>query len=282
MWDAVKLRQVVIDSFENATRMPRGPEREAALHFVIVGGGYTGIETAGQLAELFRKDFKKLYSEISIEETKVTLVQGGKRILPILSEESSAKAQFRLEELGVNVQLGHRVKEVTKKAAILDNDEEIRSDHIIWASGVMARGAEFFDESILERGRIKVNDTMQLPSHKEVFVIGDMSAVVDEEGPHPQTAQVAVQQAKVCADNIFRLVHNEPLQSFRYTHKGDLIPIGDRWAIAEIGPFKFSGFVAWWLRRTVYLQGIFSKKDKLRVIIDWTLNLFSSRDITRL
>lgn len=282
MNDAVQLRNTVIDSFEQATRLPRGPERDALLHFVIVGGGYTGVETAGQLAELFRKDFRKLYSEISPDEPKVTLVQGGDRVLPILSEASSRKAKQRLEELGVKVQTGNRVAEVTKDGAILDNKEQIASKHIIWASGVMARGGEFFPEEMLERGRLKVTETLQLKDHEEVFVIGDLAAVDSQDGPHPQTAQVAVQQASICAENIFRYVHNQTLQPFLYTHKGDLIPIGDRWAVAEIGKLRFSGFIAWWLRRTVYLQGLYSWSDRIRVMIDWTMNLFTKRNITRL
>jgi len=278
--DAMRLRKRVIGAFEKASRLPKGPEREAMLHFVIVGGGYTGVETAGQLAELFRKDFKNLYSEITPNEPKVTLVQGGKRILPILSEESSARARARLEDLGVNVQLGHRVASVSEHGATLDNQEKIDSHHIIWASGVKARGAEFFPEDMLEKGRIKVKETLQVHDHQEVFVIGDLAATVSEEGPHPQTAQVAVQQSKHCAENLFRYVHGQNLTSFSYKHKGDLIPIGDRWAIAEIGPLKFTGFIAWWLRRTVYLQGLFSWSDRLRVIIDWTMNLFTKRDTT--
>jgi NADH dehydrogenase len=282
MQDAVGLRERLITTFEKATRLPRGIERENLLHFVIVGGGYTGVETAGQLAELFRKDFKKLYPEITPDEPKITLVQGGERILPILSERSSHKAKRRLEELGVNVHLGNRVAEVTKSEVILDNKETIQAKNVIWASGVMARGGEFFPEEDLERGRIKVNESLQFEKYNRIFVIGDLAAVMDENGPDPQTAQVAVQQSKVCAENLYNLVHEKPLKRFVYKHKGDLIPIGDRWAVAEIGPFKFTGFFAFWLRRTVYLQGIYSWSDKIRIVINWTMNLFTKRDITQL
>jgi NADH:ubiquinone reductase (H+-translocating) len=282
MDDAIKLKRHIIDSFEAATKLAVDDiHRKHKLHTVIVGGGYTGVETAGQLADLFNDEFKELYPEIQADEPKVTLVQGGKLILPILSESSSIKAQKRLEELGVEVLTGSRVNAVTKEGVSLDNGSILESHNVIWASGVLARGAEFFPEESLERGRVKTLSTLQMEKHPNVFVIGDIAAIMHGSGPHPQTGQVAVQQAEIVGENIKAYMTDQPLQPFLYKHKGDLVPIGDRWAIAEIGQVKLAGFIAWWMRRTVYLLGL-SWSDRARVVFTWTLNLFVKRDTTRL
>lgn len=281
--DAIILRRHLIDQFEHVSRLSRSDEhRLGKLHFVIVGAGYTGVETAGQMADLFSHEFRQLYPEITSDEPKITIVQAGERIMPILSEENSRRAHARLEKLGVNIITGARVVAVTPEGASLNNGEVIRSHNVIWTSGVLGRGGQFFSEDMCERGRVKVKSTLQLHEHPEVFVIGDIAAVTEGEGPHPQTAQCAYQQAHFVGDNLLRLVNQEPLEAFRYNHKGDLVPIGNRWAIAEIKSLSFTGFIAWWIRRTVYLQGIYSWSDRIRVVFDWTMNLFTKRDTTRL
>lgn len=282
MADAVALRAHFIDVFEEASKKPHTAKRAKDLHFVVVGGGYTGVETTGQMLQLFGNEFQRLYPEIYPDEPKITLVQGGKRILPILSESSSRKAEARLKKLGAELKLGHYVKEVSATGLTLDNDEFVESKHVIWASGVAAVGSKFFPEHMLVKGRIKVKSTLQVMNHPEVFAIGDISAMVSEGGPHPQTAQAAFQQAQLAISNLHNLTQELPLNDFDYRHKGDLVPIGERWACAEVGPFKFTGFLAWWLRRTVYLQGIYSWSDRIKVVFTWTMNLFSRRDTTRL
>ncbi len=283
MEDAIRLRRHLIDTFEQVSRIAHtDPHRQDALHFVIVGGGYTGVETAGQMADLFNEEMRLLYPEVYADEPKITLVQAADRILPILSESNSRKALERLERLGVNVLLNTKVVAVTKEGVSLDNGNVLRSHHVLWTSGVIAQGAEFFEPEYIEKGRVKAMSTLQIVGHPEAFVIGDIAGVMEKGGPHPQTAQAAVQQARVAADNLKALADHEPLKAFHYRHRGDLIPIGDRWAIAEIYGIKFTGFFAWWLRRTVYLQGIFSWSDRLRVVFNWTMNLFSKRDTTRL
>jgi NADH dehydrogenase len=158
----------------------------------------------------------------------------------------------------------------------------IVSKNVVWASGVVANGEAFFDEALLEKGRVMVKATLQVPGHPEAFVIGDLAAVKEGNGPHPQTAQAAFEQAKFSARNLKKLVMGEPLGAFYYHHKGDLVPIGDRWAIAEIHGMRFSGFLGWWLRRTVYLSGLFTWASRFQVVFDWTMRLFTYRDTTRL
>lgn len=262
--------------------MARGAQREACLHFVVVGGGYTGVELAGQLADLFSKDFRRLYPEILTAEPRITLVQKGSRILPTLTEASSAKALKRLQKMGVSVLLDTAVTAVGDSTVMLKNGQTLAAGSIVWASGVMANGEEFFNHELLQKGRVMVKSTLQIPGHPEAFVVGDLAGVTEGNGPHPQTAQAAFEQAKMLAKNLKKLVAGEPLSAFYYRHKGDLVPIGDRWAIAEVFGLRFSGFFGWWLRRTIYLQGLFSWVDRLQVVSDWTIRLFTQRDTTRL
>lgn len=281
--DALRLREHILSRFEQVAQLAADdPHRRDLLHFVLIGAGYTGVETAGQLADLFSKELRKLYPEIGADEPKVTIVQGGDRILPVLSESSSRKAQSRLEQLGVTVLTGVRATSVTPEGVSLNNGTVIESHNVIWTSGILARGGEFFADEYLEKGRIKLKATLQMESHPEVFAIGDIGAVMEGSGPHPQTAQAAVQQASLMGGNIQKLITGEPLTPFRYNHKGDLVPIGNRWAVAEIKKIKMTGFLSWWIRRTVYLMGIMSWSDRIRIVIDWTFNLFTHRDTTKL
>lgn len=282
MKDALALRRRVLDAFEQATRLPSGEARRELLHFVIVGGGYTGVEVAGQLATLFFKEFRQLYPEILPDEPQVTLIHAGDRLLPMLKPANSARAIKRLEKLGVHVRVATEVTTVTEKGVVLKDGTIIPSAHVVWAAGVVAVGAEFFKAEMVEKGRVKVKSTLQVPNFPEVFVIGDLAAVTEGNGPHPQTAQAAFEQASLVAKNMRALLDGQPLAGFHYRHKGDLVPIGDRWAIAEVFGIRFTGFLAWWLRRTVYLRGIYSWNDRVRVVIDWTMNLFAKRDTTRL
>lgn len=282
MHDSLKVRRHIIDSYEMASRLPSGKEREKQLHFVIIGGGYTGVEMAGQLADLLMNEMKELYGEVYPDEAKITLIHAGDRILPVLKEKSSQLATKRLEALGVRVLVNSKATSVTPEGVSLMNGEVLESKTVIWTAGVVACGDELFATDRLEKSRVKVKSTLQIPDHPEVFVLGDLAYVIDGDGPHPQTGQVAFDQAKLVAKNLRNSFNGEPLEAFSYHHKGDLVPIGNRWAVAEIYGIRIHGFVAWWLRRTVYLQGLFSWSDRVRVVFDWTMNLFSKRDTTRL
>ncbi len=281
--DALRLREHIISRFEQVAQLSADdPHRRDLLHFVLIGAGYTGVETAGQLADLFSKELRDLYPEVQADEPKITIVQGNDRILPVLSEKSSEIAKTRLEKLGVTVLTGVRATAVTPEGVSLNNGTVLQSHNVIWTSGVLARGFEFFSDEYLEKGRVKVKATLQMEKYPEVFAIGDIAGVIEAGGPHPQTAQSAVQQAAIIGGNIQKLSDGEPLTPFTYNHKGDLVPIGNRWAIAEIKKVKITGFISWWIRRTVYLMGVISWSDRLRIVIDWTLNLFSQRDTTKL
>lgn len=281
MRDAIRMRSQIIDIIETATKMPKG-ERRSHLHFVVVGAGYTGVEMAGQLSDLFSGDARRLYPEIDRDEFTVTLVHSGERILPMVKEKSSRAAQVRLERLGVQVKTGAAVTAVSSDGATLSDGTQLASKTVIWASGVMAVGDLFFPAEQLQKGRISVKATLQMRDDPSVFVVGDLAAVTEGNGPHPQTAQAAFEQAHAAARNIKRLLDQEPLEGFYYKHKGDLVPIGDAWAVAEVFGLRFHGRLAWYLRRFVYLRGLPTWSERVRVMGDWFGHVFRPRDTSRL
>lgn len=280
--DADRLRSAILDTVERASRLPPGSERETALHFVIVGGGYTGVEVAGLLAEFFGRDMRKLYPEIKPGEAKITLVHSGDRILPMLHEQSSAAGAKRLEKLGVMLRVKTTVTAVAADTATLSDGTTLASNCVVWSSGVMANGDLLFDAAGLQKGRIPVKATLQLPNDPSIFAMGDVAAVIEGNGPHPQTAQAAAEQAHLAAHNVAAIVAGQPLKGFHYLHKGDLVPIGHGWCVGEIFGWKLTGFIPWVVRRFVYLMGLPNWADRLRVISDWTARRFFVRDTTRL
>lgn len=280
MEDAVRLRRRMIDTAEQAAALPDG-NRDALLHYVVVGGGYTGVELAGQLADWFRYDVRRLYPEIKPEDVSITLVHSGDRILPMLSPKNSAVGMKRLERLGVKVKVGTQVTAVTAEGATLSDGTTLASKNVIWASGVLAVGDLFVEPAKLVKGRIPVKATLQMADDANVFVVGDLAAVTEGNGPHPQTAQAAFEQAHLAARNVRHLFESQPLEGFYYKHKGDLVPIGHGWAVAEVGGVRFHGRLAWWLRRAVYLRGFLTWFDRVRVIGDWASRIIGPRDTSQ-
>lgn len=281
MEDAVRLRQRIIDVAEAAAAANKA-DRKAMLNYVIVGAGYTGVELAGQLADWFARDARRLYPEIEADDVRITLVHAGDRIVPMLHEKSSVTVQRRLEKLGVVVKTNMQVTAITPEGAQLSDGTQIASRNVIWASGVMAMGDLFYDPATLQKGRIPVKATLQTLDDPSVFVVGDMAAVTEGNGPHPQTAQAAYEQAHLAGHNVRAYMDKQPLGGFYYKHKGDLVPVGHGWAMAEIFGLRFSGRLAWYIRRIVYLRGMLTWFDRVRVVGDWLSRLIGPRDTSRL
>ncbi len=282
MADAVRLRERIIDVAEAAAATASPAERKAMLSYVVVGGGYTGVELAGQLADWFHRDARRLYPEIPAEDVSITLLQSGDRIVQMMSEKNSAVAQRRLEKLGVTVKNKMQVTAITAEGATLSDGTKMASKNVIWAAGVVAMGDVFYPAASLQKGRIPVKATLQTPDDANIFVVGDLAAVTEGNGPHPQTAQAAFEQAHLVSRNIRHLLEAEPLEGFYYKHKGDLVPIGHGWAVADVYGVRFHGWLAWILRRIVYLRGMLSWFDRIRIIGDWLARIVGPRDTSRL
>lgn len=282
--DAIKLRGLLIESFEKASEMQNEKDRRHALSFAVIGGGPTGVELISEISELFMDTlFKYYHGLIQPDDVSLHLINRDAQILSPFHPNLRQKALTALREAGVKVMLNTGVKEVKKNSIVFTNDTELPVSTVIWTAGVKPNDAKFTHPVELDNwGRIIVNASLQLPDHKNVFVLGDIASLSGADGkPLPMLAQVAENQGKLTGHNIKRLLHGKNLLPFHYKSKGTLASLG-RWkAVADIYGIRFSGPFAWFLWRTVYLLKFISKSKKIKIFVDWTMNIFYPRDITR-
>jgi len=274
--DALRLRNHFIHMFELASK----DDNEGILTFVIVGGGATRVELAGEMSDYIYKTFSKFYSEEIISKVKIILIEKGNELIPQFSPKLRKIAFEVLEKKNIEIILGKGVKEVGKNFVKLDDGDIIKTKTVIWVAGVEPNLPEIIGEVEKDiKGRLIVNEYLQFKNYNNVFAIGDVCCFIQNEKPLPQLAQVAVREAKAVAKNIFNLIQNKPLEKFVYNHQGDLISLGEFFAIGEIKGFTFYGFFAWILWRGVYLSKMISYKHKIKTFIDWLLDFFYPRDI---
>jgi NADH dehydrogenase len=277
--EAIKLRNHFTHMFEIASK----DQDEEILTFVIVGGGATGVELAGEMSDYFYKTFSKFYPKEIISKVKIILIERGNELIPQFSPKLRKIALEVLRKKNVEVILGKGVKEVGKDFIKLDDETIIKTKTIIWTAGVEPNLPEIVGNIEKDsKGRLIVNEYLQVKNYDNVFALGDVCCFIQDQKPLPQLAQVAVREAKIVAKNIFNLIQNKPLGKFVYKHQGDLISVGRFFAIGEIKNFTFSGFFTWILWRGVYLSKMISNKDKIKILIDWLLDLFYPRDITEI
>lgn len=291
--DAVGLRAAIIDRFEEANLESNPGVIRRLLTFVVVGGGYSGVEVAGQIDDL-GEDILKLYPRLSHEHFRTVLVHSGAHLLPEISESLGRYCEENLRSRGVEVVLNARVSAMTA-SKVCFNDRTVETNTVVSTVGSAPHPLvlELCRANAIdcERGRILTDRMMQVNRHEKVWAIGDCAAIpmpektaVSPTEPRrfcPPTAQFAVRQGAVAGENIAALLtgDREP-KPFTFTGLGELAAIGHHAAVAEILGMKFSGFFAWWLWRTIYLSKLPGVERKLRVMIDWTLDLFFPRDIT--
>ncbi|MEX0649995.1 MAG: NAD(P)/FAD-dependent oxidoreductase [Candidatus Andersenbacteria bacterium] len=279
---AIAIRNRIINSFELASEMHDKKDRhplDKYLHFIIVGGGATGVELAGQISDLVSKEMKKFYGDVPIELCKITLMHAGERVLEQLSPKASQKAQRRLEELGVAVQTKQRVTEVQADGVLLASGEKVESNSIFWTAGTESTLGNIMSGSLLdERKLLRITPTFQAAGDDSIFGLGDCARVQDEAFAYPPTAQAAVQAAALASKNVIRLLEGTPLKQKKYRHKGDIIPIGNWYAILERKPLRSSGILAWFLRRVVFLRTMYGWGNRVQIAFDWCISLFLPRD----
>jgi NADH dehydrogenase len=255
------------------------------LKFVVIGGGPTGVELTAELEELVKESFSHYYPKEIIEDVSITLIQRGAELVPQFGTKIRKKSLETLQKKGVDVLLKTGVKEISASYAILDNDSKIFTETVIWVGGV--KPAELnFEEAVPKTpdGKVLVNEYLQIKEYPEVFVIGDAAAFKQEGSDNflPALAQVAEKESETVAKNIKLLMSGSPLEKFYYKSSGNLMSLGRWMAVGEIGGFSFSGHFAWWIWRTVYLSKLISLRKKMKVAIDWTMNIFSPRDISQI
>lgn len=284
--DAMKLRAAVLARFEEANLVTDPERRRRLLTFVVVGGGYSGVETAGQILDLFQ-GINPFYSNVGPEDFHVHLVHSRDHLLPTLSRKLGDYAAGKLRGRGLHLRLNARVKSLTANRVFLNDGSTLDSNTVVSTVGnaphpLVTKLAE--DGGIeCERGRIKTRPTMQVPGYDWLWAAGDCAAVpMEDGGACPATAQFAMRQGSLLGNNVNAFLRAGSPRPFTFKGLGELAAIGHRTAVAEILGLKFSGFFAWWMWRTIYLGKLPGLDRKLRVLIDWTLDLFFPRDINLL
>ena len=282
--DAFKLRNHLISVLEEA-EVEADPEiKRELLTFLVAGGGYTGVEVAAEMNS-FMREAAKSYPHIEEEDIKVILLHRGDRILPVLDEKLAAFSHGVLEGHGLEVRLGTSIEAATAQSAILADGTVIRTRTLVAAIGSAAN--PILDKTPVkrgQRGRVEVDETLAVPGHPGLWAVGDCAAVPDlhGDGTCPPTAQCALRQARHLARNILAEIRGKTMRPFSHKSLGVFVPLGRFSAAAEVLRFTLSGFKAWWLYRTFYLLQLPRLERKLRVVIDWTLELAFRRDIVQM
>jgi NADH:ubiquinone reductase (H+-translocating) len=269
--DAVSIRRRILLSFERAERETDPARRAALLTFVIVGGGPTGVELAGTIAELAKRNLPREFRHIDTRGSRVVLIEAGPRILPSFTEDLSAYAHASLERLGVEIQLKQAVSECSAEGVIYGN-QSLAAGVILWAAGVRASAAAAWVGIPADNaGRAQVQPDLTVPGHPEIFVIGDTATLPAWHGkPVPGIAPAAKQQGAHAARTIrMRLRGDAAPRAFRYVHSGSLATIGRRSAVIDFGWIKVRGNLAWWLWGLAHIYFLIGVRNRLAVALSW-------------
>ena len=277
--DAIALRRKVLLAFEEAEMAAETDPRRvrSLLTFVIVGGGPTGVELAGAIAELAHRTLRGDFRHIQVMSTRIVLVEALPRLLNTFPESLSEKAARKLQRLGVEVRTGERVEQVDEDGVVVAG-QRIEARTVIWAAGVKASPAGAWLGAETDRaGRVMVNGDLTLPGHPEIFVLGDTASAAGDDGkPLPGVAPVAMQQGRYVGRTIReRIEGRENPRPFKYFNKGNLATIGRSFAIADFGFARASGFIAWVLWLAVHIMYLIGFRNRLLVMFQWAWAYFT-------
>lgn len=285
--EAMSLRNQILSNLEKAVTLfdEFEEEKKALLNVVVVGGGPTGVEIAGAIAEMKEFVLPKDYPDLNMNLMQVSIIEGSPSLLASMSKHASEKSLFYLKRLGINVRTNTRVVDYDGETLKLGDGEEIKTKLVIWAagiSGVVPPGIP--EESIGRARRILVDEFNRVKGLEDVFAIGDTSVMAAEDYPngHPQVAQVAIQQGANLARNLKAIKKKADLKPFKYTDKGSMATIGRNRAVADLPFLKFSGFIAWLTWMFVHLMAIVGVKNRLLIFINWMWNYMTYDQSLRL
>jgi NADH:ubiquinone reductase (H+-translocating) len=284
--DSIKLRNTIIRNFETALLTDDPELRNSLMDFVIVGGGPTGVELAGALSELKNHVFPKDYPELEMSQMDIHLVEATSRLLNGMSEKAGRKALEYLQQMGVKVHLNCAVKSYDGYEVMFNTGEKLITRTMIWAAGVKGQPVEGISAESLGRGsRFRVDEFNRVKGYENIFAIGDAALMEGDPGfpnGHPQMAQPAIQQGRLLADNIRRLINKKPAKPFRYKDLGSMATVGRNRAVADLGAVKLSGFIAWVIWMFIHLVSIIGFKNKFFVLMSWLMSYFSYDKSNRL
>ena len=274
--DALELRRRILLAYELAERRSASGEDELPLNFVVVGGGPTGVELAGTLAEIAHRVLANEFRSIDPKRTRILLLEGGPRILPAYPEDLSQSAVEQLQRLGVEVQTSSLVTGI-EPGAVRMGEARMPAAVILWAAGVAASPlGKKLGVPVDRAGRVLVNPDLSIAGHPEVFVIGDLATLKDDHGKLlPGVAPVAMQEGTATAKNIQRDLRHEPRQNFHYVDKGSLATIGRAAAVADFGKFHVSGFIAWLSWLFIHIFFLIGFRNRIIVLIQWAWSYFT-------
>lgn len=276
---ATEIRKRILSIYERAENEVNPEIRSALLSFVIVGGGPTGVELAGAIADISRTVLLNDFKNIDPAQTRVILIEAGQRVLAQFSEDLSLRAKKDLEDIGVEVRTGTRVEKITADGVHIPN-EFIKSNCVLWAAGVQASPINFDENVERDRnGRIKVNADLTLPNHPEVFVVGDLASIQIAENQFvPGLAPAAIQGGKYAAKKILADIRGTKIENFKYFDKGQMATIGRNRALAQSGRLKMTGFIAWMAWFFIHILYLVGFKNRVAVMTQWAWSyLFSKR-----
>ena len=270
--EALLLRNSLLQNYEQALNAENEEKRSSFLNVVIVGGGPTGVELAGAIAEMKKKILPKDYSELNFRQMHIHLLEAAPRLLNGMSESSGKTVVDYLEQLGVEVHSNTAVKDYDGERVSLSNGKIINSHCLIWAAGVKGVAIPGIPQkSIAANNRLFVDQYNKVRDSEDIYAIGDIALMQNDSWTkgHPQVAQVAIQQAVLLAKNLENAQAGKSLKPFQYNDKGSLATVGRNLALAEIGKIKLKGFVAWFVWMAVHLMSIIGVKNRLFILINW-------------
>lgn len=280
---ALAVRNWILNRVERASAAPTPAERRGLLTFVIVGGGPTGVELAGALAELVRRSLPRDFPDLDLDEVRLVLVEALDRLLPTLSEKAGTYAGERLRKLGVDVRTGTMVEEVMPTSIRLKGGEEIESDAVVWAAGVRGNPlAEACGLPVTKKGTVRVDEFLRADGTRRIYMAGDLAAVEADGEPVPMVAPAAIQEGAHAAKNILREERGDPLEPFSYRDRGSMAVIGRGRAVVDVKGRTLTGPVAWTAWALVHIGQLVGFRNRLGVMLNWGADYLFSRPPLRL
>ena len=273
--DALAIRNALLENLERATLIHSRVERQGLLNAVIVGGGPSGVELAGALAEMKRYIMPEDYPDLDVADINIYLIEAGTRLLASMSERSSDEACVQLRRMGVKVMLGTSVVDYEQGRVRFRDGSSIQTDNLIWTSGVTVEPVEGIDPlSVSRSGRIEVDDYSRVVGYHDIFVVGDAAMQRDADHPrgYPQLARVAIEQAEHLARNFAALFRRRPMKPFLYREYPVMATVGRNRAFAEFGKHRIGGFVAWVAWALLHVFSVLGVKNKANILIGWFWN----------